>query len=95
MVNGVGEDTCASLRCEHHQRAESVRLRTFELPFAYEEAGERKETLVKVRLCGRCGRKLSWKPEGEAEEHEERKEKNKHRSREKESDERRPKKRRE
>lgn len=37
-------------------------LRAFELPFAYEEAGERKEALVKVKLCPKCQAKLTWKP---------------------------------
>ena len=37
-------------------------LRSFELPFVYEEAGERKEALVKVRLCPKCEAKLLWKP---------------------------------
>ena len=37
-------------------------LRAFELPFVYEEAGERKEALVKVKLCPKCQAKLTWKP---------------------------------
>jgi len=37
-------------------------LRAFELPFVYEEAGQRKEALVKVRLCAKCQAKLKWKP---------------------------------
>lgn len=31
----------------------------------YEEAGERKEALVKVKLCGRCEGKLRYKPQPE------------------------------
>jgi protein FRA10AC1 len=85
VVDGIGEDTCGSLRCKHHtprhslaesasdleeyerrgrrdrERRKKLQLRSFELPFAYEEAGERKEALVKVRLCKRCERKLVWK----------------------------------
>lgn len=72
VVGGVGEETCGSLRCEYHSRAEGVRLRSFELPFAYEEAGARKETVVKVRLCGRCARKLRWEPGGREGEEKER-----------------------
>lgn len=34
----------------------------FELPFVYMEAGERKEALVKVKVCPRCTAKLLWKP---------------------------------
>ena len=37
-------------------------LRSFELPFVYEEEGKRKEALVKVRLCPKCQAKLVWKP---------------------------------
>lgn len=37
-------------------------LKTFELPFVYMEAGERKEALVKVRVCPICTAKLLWKP---------------------------------
>jgi protein FRA10AC1 len=87
VVEGIGEDTCASLRCKYHQtpkatdtqvefedetrnRGRSKRpktrnipaLRAFELPFVYNEAGERKEALVKVRLCGRCEGNLTWRP---------------------------------
>lgn len=84
MVEGTGEDTCASLRCKYHQspspsdpqvdfddsrshkRSRTVKqipaLRAFELPFVYQEAGERKEALVKVKLCRKCEGKLTWKP---------------------------------
>lgn len=126
VVEGIGEDTCGSLRCKWHeprvapggrggdsdvavgwedlfdddkedrrdrrgsdqpderddansrerQRKRKRKekgstettmpgLRSFELPFVYEEAGERKEALVKVRLCPRCTDKLLWKPEEE------------------------------
>jgi protein FRA10AC1 len=41
------------------------KLRAFELPFVYMEMGERREALVKVRLCVRCEGKLTWKPERE------------------------------
>jgi len=41
------------------------KLRSFELPFVYLEMGERREALVKVRLCGRCEGKLTWKPDKE------------------------------
>ena len=41
------------------------KLRAFELPFVYVEMGERREALVKVRLCARCEGKLTWKPDRE------------------------------
>ena len=89
VVEGIGEDTCASLRCKHHRanpmspervafdtpqsekyrheaeqrrRGRMPSLRSFELPFVYEEGGARREALVKVKLCGRCAGKLCWKP---------------------------------
>lgn len=86
VVDGIGEDTCASLRCKYHsvpgrssaqvdfdddegrsrRKSRSAKkmppLRAFELPFVYQEAGERKEALVKVKLCRRCEAKLTWKP---------------------------------
>ncbi|WVQ71271.1 hypothetical protein IAR50_000797 [Cryptococcus sp. DSM 104548] len=124
VVDGIGEDSCASLRCEfHHPSNQSTssfmeetasrgrgssesyrpdggsfhppmistgyrqdrdhdgdrrgekrrkekkmpRLKAFELPFVYAEAGERKEALVKVRLCPRCTDKLLWKPDQDEE----------------------------
>ncbi|WOO85731.1 Protein FRA10AC1 [Vanrija pseudolonga] len=77
VVDGKGDETCGSLRCQHHTPArlgDSTRhsrspprsttpLRTFELPFVYQEDGERKETMVKVRLCRRCEAKLKWRPD--------------------------------
>ncbi|KAK6907649.1 hypothetical protein I203_101647 [Kwoniella mangroviensis CBS 8507] len=118
VINGVGEDTCGSLRCKYHNppsttssngeerkrqislsnlrfkdpdtasssRLSSVRrdheddddddeiaedideippLRSYELPFVYMEDNQRKEALVKVRLCARCERKLKWKSDDE------------------------------
>ncbi|WRT65973.1 uncharacterized protein IL334_002924 [Kwoniella shivajii] len=104
VINGIGESTCASLRCKYHKspsdtnrsidpsqlrfkdpdsssiytntttnaraynrQSEEIEIqmpemRSFELPFVYAEGGERKEALVKVRLCGKCQGKLMWKP---------------------------------
>lgn len=67
VVDGIGEETCASLRCRYHRRdaeeAERLSLQVFEVPFVYEEQGERRECLVKVRLCSSCGDKLRWQPQ--------------------------------
>ncbi|WWD05430.1 hypothetical protein V865_003507 [Kwoniella europaea PYCC6329] len=109
VINGIGEDTCGSLRCKYHSppsvgperqisisnlrfkdpdAASSSRLssvgrnrdddddnardideipplRSYELPFVYMEDNQRKEALVKVRLCVRCERKLKWKSDDE------------------------------
>ncbi|KAF8843779.1 hypothetical protein BDN67DRAFT_945002 [Paxillus ammoniavirescens] len=61
VLDGTGETSCANTRCEHHGSSSSPELTTLELPFAYEERGERKEALVKIVLCPRCVRKLVWK----------------------------------
>lgn len=36
-------------------------LATLEVPFAYVEQGEKKAALVKLVLCKRCRKKLTWK----------------------------------
>jgi protein FRA10AC1 len=61
VIEGIGEETCGSLRCKNHSMAGPM-LRAFELPFVYEEGTERATALVKVRLCERCQNKLTWKP---------------------------------
>jgi protein FRA10AC1 len=62
VLSGAGENTCGNTRCKHHpNQDESVQLSTLELPFSYEEHGERKSALVKVVLCPRCLKKLMWK----------------------------------
>jgi len=61
VLDGTGETSCTNTRCEHHGSSSSPELTTLELPFAYEERGERKEALVKIVLCPRCVRKLVWK----------------------------------
>lgn len=38
------------------------RLQAFELPFAYVEAGEQKQALVKVKVCDKCARKITYRP---------------------------------
>lgn len=45
-------------------------LIAYELPFVYQEAGERKEALVKVKVCSRCSRKLLWGKGGQEKEKE-------------------------
>ncbi|GHJ85739.1 hypothetical protein NliqN6_2141 [Naganishia liquefaciens] len=74
VIDSIGETTCASLRCPYHkptqdQLARLERrgiamppLQAFELPFAYVEAGEKKQALVKVKVCDKCARKISYKP---------------------------------
>ena len=40
-------------------------LQAFELPFAYVEADEKKQALVKVKVCEKCARKITYKPSGD------------------------------
>jgi len=47
-----GTDACAELECDSEATDEQ------EVLFAYQEEGERKEALVKARLCGRCRDRL-------------------------------------
>ncbi|KAF7968811.1 hypothetical protein HWV62_29290 [Athelia sp. TMB] len=69
VLSSAGEATCGNTRCPHHESPRSgtrmPALSTLELPFAYEEHGDRKTALVKVVLCGKCVKKLMWKREKE------------------------------
>jgi hypothetical protein len=51
---GKGQFTCGERKCEERQG-----LETYECHFKYEEKGERKQALVKVRVCRRCAEKLN------------------------------------
>jgi len=53
---GKGQFSCGAKRCTCAEG-----LATFEVPFAYEEAGEAKQALVKLRLCLPCSRLLNHK----------------------------------
>jgi len=56
VVTGKGHFLCGAKTCP-----ESKGLRSYEVNFAYKEAGERKNALVKLRLCPRCGFQLHYK----------------------------------
>ena len=53
VLRGEGERTCAARGCDAADG-----LRSYELPFDYEERGEAKRALVKVRVCRACAKKL-------------------------------------
>ncbi|KAF9116014.1 hypothetical protein BGX27_005247 [Mortierella sp. AM989] len=53
---GKGQFTCGSLRCD-----DSEGLQSWEVNFGYMEQGEKKNALVKIRLCERCSIKLNYK----------------------------------
>lgn len=52
---GKGQFLCGSRKCEEREL-----LRTWEVNFAYTEESEKKNALVKVRLCPECSIKLNY-----------------------------------
>lgn len=56
VIVGKGQFICASTRCD-----ESKKLQSWEVNFGYMEDGEKKNELVKVRLCPKCSDKLNFK----------------------------------
>jgi protein FRA10AC1 len=52
---GRGQFICGGRKCEEREL-----LRTWEVNFAYLEEGEKKNALVKVRLCPDCSYKLNY-----------------------------------
>ncbi|KAF7284316.1 protein FRA10AC1 homolog [Rhynchophorus ferrugineus] len=55
VVVGRGQFTCGNKHCK-----EKDSLRTWEVNFAYEEHNEKKNALVKLRLCPPCSTKLNY-----------------------------------
>ncbi|KAG2235255.1 hypothetical protein INT48_004722 [Thamnidium elegans] len=56
VVSGKGQFICGSTRCES-----TYDLNSWEVNFGYMEDGEKKNELVKVRLCLDCSNKLNYK----------------------------------
>ncbi|KAG0072840.1 hypothetical protein BGZ89_002427 [Linnemannia elongata] len=56
VIRGKGQFTCGNLKCN-----ESKGLESWEINFGYVEQGEKKNALVKVRLCEKCSYKLNYK----------------------------------
>lgn len=52
---GKGDKICSNKAC-----AKCKELETYEVNFAYVEEKERKNALVKVRVCVECGEKLNF-----------------------------------
>ncbi|KAL4855321.1 hypothetical protein ACK3TF_004070 [Chlorella vulgaris] len=63
VVNGAGQFECGAKGC-----GERRGLASFEVPFSYVEAGERKQALVKVRVCPTHAYQLNYRKQQEAEE---------------------------
>lgn len=55
LITGKGQFICGNKICSQKDG-----LRTWEVNFAYKEHGERKNALVKLRLCPKCSQKLNY-----------------------------------
>jgi uncharacterized protein YbaR (Trm112 family) len=56
VVSGKGQFCCGSKGCN-----EQHGLASYEVNFAYHEAGESKQALVKLRVCPACAQKLNYR----------------------------------
>jgi len=56
VLSGKGVSVCANKACALREG-----LSSYEVNFAYVEDGERKNALVKVRVCEECAKKLNSK----------------------------------
>ncbi|XP_077497368.1 protein FRA10AC1 homolog [Amblyomma americanum] len=56
VISGKGQFSCGDRHCK-----ESSGLRTWEVNFAYFEKDEKKNALVKLRLCSECSFKLNFR----------------------------------
>ncbi|CAO3661445.1 hypothetical protein G6F70_001149 [Rhizopus microsporus] len=81
VVSGKGQFICASTSCES-----TTSLKSWEVNFGYIEDGEKKNELVKVRLCPECSDKLNYKTKKRAAKRKEKKQKRRRKSREDEDD---------
>ena len=54
VIIGKGETICADKNCQN-----KVDLETYEVNFAYNEGKEKKNALVKVKVCKSCALKLN------------------------------------
>ncbi|XP_022919561.2 protein FRA10AC1 [Onthophagus taurus] len=55
VVSGKGQFICGNKKCD-----EKEGLRSWEVNFSYVEKGEKKNALVKIRLCESCSKKLNY-----------------------------------
>jgi protein FRA10AC1 len=81
VVSGKGQFICASTSCES-----TTSLKSWEVNFGYVEDGEKKNELVKVRLCPECSDKLNYKTKKRAAKRKEKKQKRRRKGREDKDD---------
>lgn len=62
VISGKGQFVCGSRKCDAKEG-----LSSYEVNFAYNEAGQSKQALVKLRVCPRCADKLNYKREKDRE----------------------------
>ncbi|KAF4085321.1 hypothetical protein AMELA_G00117030 [Ameiurus melas] len=55
VISGKGQFLCGNKRCEKNEG-----LKSWEVNFAYVEQGEKRNALVKLRLCPECSFKLNY-----------------------------------
>nr|CAG8434013.1 9065_t:CDS:2 [Entrophospora candida] len=60
VISGKGQFICASTKC-----SDTNDLKSWEVNFAYMEDGEKKNALVKIRLCPKCSDKLNYRKKHE------------------------------
>ncbi|KAH3731849.1 protein FRA10AC1 [Pelomyxa schiedti] len=73
LLQGKGQFICGAKGCPATQD-----LCSYEVMFDYKEAGERKQALVKLRVCPECAKKLNFKRELKRAQKEEKKAHSKH-----------------
>jgi len=56
VIAGKGQFICGNLDCKDKKQ-----LVSFEVNFGYQEDGQERNTLIKLRLCPKCGKKLNYK----------------------------------
>lgn len=56
IINGKGQSICAGRKC-----TDITDLKSFEMPFQYQENGVTKCELVKIRVCKACAKKISFR----------------------------------
>ncbi|KAJ2951062.1 hypothetical protein O0L34_g5441 [Tuta absoluta] len=82
VVLGRGQFQCGNKHC-----SSDVGLRSWEVNFAYLEDGEKKNALVKLRLCPECSEKLNYRSKKREVKRLKKQRKRKRRSKSQESDE--------
>ncbi|CAL8069100.1 unnamed protein product [Calicophoron daubneyi] len=58
VISGKGQFTCGNVCCA---AGSDSHLRSWEVNFCYKERGERRNALVKLRLCPECSDKLNYR----------------------------------